>query len=129
MLLVDLDDFHQRADDFFASGEVGSFETFADLGGKVFEASHDEPQFRSLVGLVAGCRRFLLQAVEPLAGLGEAGFEFGLLQQAVFVCVNQATDAPLNSHDLLIHLVQVDVRFVVGTKSPFKLPLEILRIL
>ena len=120
MLAFDLDVLYETANDLSTGVEVRLVEAALDLAGEVFQMCENEAKFLALTRRLRCPRGFLLQPRHALARFGYARFEFGLFQQAIFVGINQATDAPLNSTDLLLHLIQIDVGSTVAREAPFE---------
>jgi hypothetical protein len=129
LFIVDLDRFHEAANDFPTGVHVGLGQPLPDLSGKVVQAAKHQAKFGSLRSTILSHGRFALETIKPLSRLSHAWLEFTFLQQALFVGIDQATDTPLRRGDLLAALFQVDVGFRFSRKTPLEFALQVVRVL
>jgi hypothetical protein len=129
MLVLDLDRFHQTTNDLTPFGEISPTEAAANLRGEIFQLPQHQPQFLPLGRAILGGRRFLLQACQPFAESRHPRLELALLQQPLFITIDQSADPTLHRLDLLPDLLQVDVRLLVATEATLELPPQRLGIL
>jgi len=128
-LLFNLYDLDQGADDFSACVGVGLIESLADLVGEIVEAAEDHTQVIAFSDALRCRRRFLLQTLESLFSLSYSRLELTLVQQAVFIGIDQAADAALGSSDLFLKLGKTNVGFVLSRQPALELAPQLMRVL
>src|SRR5262245_21318404 len=129
MLVLDLDDFDQAANNLPPHRKDCLAETGMDLFSKLIEAAHYPLQLVALSSLLCRCRFCVLQSLQSLASSRHARFEFCPLEQAVLISVDQPTDAALSGADLFGELFHVDIRFELIRQSVLELLPQHVRIL
>jgi hypothetical protein len=129
MFVLDLDGFDKTADDFPARRKVRLIETGANLFRKLVESAQHQLQLVALGSLVRRRGCLVFQSLQPLTSPRHARLELGLLQQSVFIGIDQPADAALNRADVFGELFDVDGRLEFVRQSALKLLPQHVRIL
>ena len=129
MFIFDLDDFDQASNDFSTGGEIGLVETIPNLIGKIIQSAEHRLQFLTLGSLFPRCSFVVFQSIQPLASTSHSRFEFGLLQQAIFISVDQSADTALYRTDLFGELIDIEIRFGLVRQTLLELVTQRLRVL
>jgi len=124
MILVDLHHFYKAADDLAAGVHVRFVQPLADLFGKLLHVAEHQAKFRLPGGVVQGGGGLLLQAFQTLTGMPDARLEFVLVQQSIFVRVDQSADAASRRGNLLVDVRGIDILFLIAAQATFELALE-----
>jgi hypothetical protein len=107
LALINLDLLDQRADDLPLGRPAGLAEPFRNLTREFLQLADQQPQFRLAALLGSLPYALLLQARKPSPRRADPRLEFGLLEDAFFICINQSRNALLDLVDQLLHLVHL----------------------
>ncbi len=107
LALINLDLLDQGADDLPLGLPVRLAESFGNLTREFLQPADHQPQFRLAALLSNLPYALLLQAREPLPHRADPRLEFGLLEDAFFICINQSRNGLFDLVDQLPHLVHL----------------------
>jgi len=124
MTFLDLHHFYKAADDLAAGVYVGGVQPLADLLGELLHMAEHQAKLRLPGCSVGGGRGFLLETLQALAGMPDARLEFPLVQQPVFIRVDQSADAAPRRGDLFADVRRIDVLVLISTEATFEFVLK-----
>jgi hypothetical protein len=107
LALINLDLLDQGADDLPLGLPVRLAESFGNLPREFLQLADHQPQFRLAALLSHLPYALLLQAREPLPRRADPRLEFGLLEDAFFICIDQSRNVLFDLVDQLPHLVHL----------------------